>query len=49
MSKYSAEIKISACKEYLTGTLSHEDICKKYEISLYCRKNDSMIKEWVPY
>lgn len=49
MSKYSAEIKISACKEYLTRTISHEDICKKYGIPLYRRKNDSMIKEWLPY
>ncbi|HHU74161.1 MAG TPA: hypothetical protein GXZ28_05980 [Clostridiales bacterium] len=38
MSKYSAEIKISPCKEYLTGALSHEDICKKYEIPLHFKK-----------
>ena len=48
MSKYSSEIKIKACEEYLDGELSHQDICKKYGIKYNQRSHNSMItKRWI--
>ena len=48
MSKYSSEIKIKACEEYLFGELSHQDICKKYGIEYNQKKHNSMItKSWM--
>ena len=48
MSKYSPEIKIKACEDYLSGKLSHKEICMKYGIH-FCEKNYcSMINEWLP-
>lgn len=48
MSKYSSEIKIKACEEYLSGELSHQDICKKYGIEYNFKKHNSMItKSWI--
>ena len=48
MSKYSSEIKIKACEEYLSGELSHQDICKKYGIEYSQKSHNSMItKSWI--
>ena len=48
MPKYSSEIKIKACEEYLSGELSHQDICKKYGIEYSQRSHNSMItKSWI--
>ena len=32
MPKYTSEIKIKACENYLLGHLSHKEICTKYRI-----------------
>ena len=48
MSKYSSEIKIKACEDYLSGNLSHKDICMKYGIHFDEKKCKSMLNEWLP-
>ena len=48
MAKYSAETKIAACKDYLAGDLSHQEICKKYGITFNVNACKSMLNEWVP-
>ena len=48
MSKYSVELKIAACKDYLSGELSHREICNKYGIHFNTTKGTSMLNEWVP-
>ena len=48
MSKYSAELKIAACMDYLSGELSHREICKKYGIHFNTKKSISMLNEWIP-
>ena len=47
MSKYSPEIKIKACEEYLSGNLSHKEICMKYKIHFDEKKHKSMLNEWL--
>ena len=47
MSKYSPEIKIKACEEYLSGKLSHKEICMKYKIHFDEKKHKSMLNEWL--
>ena len=47
MSKYSKDLIIQACKEYLSGTLSHFDVCKKYEISYNSKNHTSLLNEWI--
>ena len=49
MSKYSAEIKIAACKDYLEGTIPHEEICKKYGIQYSKKSQSSKLTEWVRF
>ena len=34
MSKYSAKLKITACKEYLSGKFSNKEICEKYGMNI---------------
>ena len=48
MAKYTPETKISACKEYLEGKLSHQEICQKYGITFNKSACKSMINEWIP-
>lgn len=48
MSKYSAEIKLAACQEYLSGKLSHREICEKYGIYYNSKKRNSMLNQWMP-
>ena len=42
--KYTAEIKITAVREYLEGKGSHSDICKKFDIS-----STSMLRKWIKW
>ena len=48
MRKYSAEIKILACKEFISGKLTHREICEKYDICFYSKGCNSMINTWLP-
>jgi len=48
MSKYSSEIKIKACEDYLSGKLSHREICMKYGIHFREKDHHSMLNEWLP-
>ncbi len=48
MSKYSPEIKVKACEDYLSGKLTHREICKKYNIRFYEQSCGSMLNEWLP-
>jgi len=48
MSKYSPEIKIKACEDYLFEKLSHKEICMKYGIHFCEKKCTSMLNEWLP-
>ena len=47
MSKYSNEIKINACEDYIAGKLSHKEICIKYGIAYNEKKGTSMVYEWL--
>lgn len=48
MSKYPAELKIAACKDYLSGELTHREICEKYGIHFNSKKSQSVINIWIP-
>lgn len=39
---WSAEIKLSAVQEYLSGNFSLQDICKKYKIS-----SQTIVRKWI--
>ncbi len=41
MSKYSKELIIKACKDFVTGALSFDEICSKYRI------NRNSLQDWV--
>ena len=47
MSKYSTELIVRACKECLSGTLSHKEVCDKYGIT-YNHNHWSMLNKWIP-
>ncbi|MBP5266140.1 MAG: helix-turn-helix domain-containing protein [Lachnospiraceae bacterium] len=47
MAKYTVEIKIAACKEYLDGKLSHKEICQKYGISFNESNRSSILNDWI--
>ena len=47
MAKYTAEIKIAACKEFLDGKLSRREICQKYGISFTESSGSSILNEWI--
>lgn len=47
MAKYTAEIKIAACKEYSDGKLSHKEICQKYGISFNESNSSSILYDWI--
>lgn len=44
MSKYSEDVKIAVCKEYLEGTYSRKELCEKYGIHF---GRSSIIDEWI--
>ena len=44
---YSAEIKIKACEEYLSGNYTQQEICQKYDILYRKDSRSSVIMEWV--
>jgi transposase-like protein len=44
---YSAEIKIKACEEYLSGNYTQQEICQKYDILYRIDSRSSVIMEWV--
>ena len=47
MTKYSAELKIAACKDYLDGKLSAREICYKYGITFNGSNLPAKLYEWV--
>ena len=47
MSKYSAKLKITACKEYLLGKFSNKEICEKYGIYFNEKRHNSELSKWV--
>lgn len=47
MSKYSAELKIAACKDYLSGKLSEKEICEKYGIKFNVKNCRSELYKWI--
>lgn len=47
MSKYSAKLKVSACKDYLDGNLSRRDIYDKYGITHSKNSHFSLLDQWV--
>ena len=47
MAKYTAKIKIAACKEYFDGKLSRREICQKYGISFTESGGTSILDEWI--
>ena len=44
--KYSREVKINACKDYLSGKYTARDVCEKYGIYLYGNSSPSLTR-WV--
>lgn len=48
MSKYSAELKLAACKDYLSGKLRYREICEKYGIYYNSKNRHCMIDKWIP-
>lgn len=46
MSKYSKEIIIKICEEYLLGNSSKMELCNKYDIPY--KNGYSMIDDWIP-
>ena len=47
MSKYSASLKIAACKDYLDGELSRRDIYDKYGITYSKNSHFCLLDQWV--
>ena len=47
MSKYTSDIIIAACEDYLSGNLSHKEICLKYGIHYSGKRHGSMLDKWV--
>lgn len=48
MSKYSAEIKIAACQDYISGIFTRKEICEKYDIYYNTKNSMSMLNKWIP-
>ena len=46
MSKYSAELKIAACKDFLSGELSLAEVCEKYGIYYDAKECSSRLRKW---
>ena len=47
MLKYSAELKIAACQDYLSSGLTHKDVCEKYGIYYNTKKSTSVLSKWI--
>ena len=47
MSKYSAELKIVACEDYLSGKFSNREICEKYGIHFNEKRDASELNKWI--
>ncbi len=47
MSKYSTELKIAACRDYLEGNLSRQEIYDKYGINHGESSHYKMLERWV--
>ena len=47
MLKYSAELKIAACQDYLSSGLTHKDVCEKYGIYYNTKKSTSELSKWI--
>ncbi len=47
MSKYSAELKIAACKDFLSGALSFIEVCEKYGIHYDKKKGATELRKWI--
>lgn len=45
--KYSPELKVKACEEYLSGCYSMFDICNRYNIHYNHKKGISSIYDWL--
>lgn len=48
MPKYTPEIKIKACEDFLSGKLSRKEICMKYGIHFCEKGRNSVLNEWLP-
>ena len=46
MSKYTAELKIAACKDFLSRELSLAEVCEKYGIHYNPKKCSSELRSW---
>lgn len=44
--RYSADIKLLACRDYLSGEYSINDICTKYDIYI-SKKGNNPIWDWI--
>ena len=48
MSKYTAELKIAACKDFLSGELPLAEVCEKYKIHYDSKECSSALRKWIP-
>ena len=46
MSKYSAELKIAACEDFLSGELTLKEVCEKYGIHFNAKECSSKLRKW---
>lgn len=46
MSKYPAELKIAACKDFLSGEYSLKEVCEKYDIHFNEKECQSQLRHW---
>ena len=49
MSKYTAELKIVACKDFLSGDLSLAEVCEKYGIYYNSKERSSALRKWIAH
>ncbi|SFQ46121.1 hypothetical protein SAMN02910358_02450, partial [Lachnospiraceae bacterium XBB1006] len=47
MSKYTVDIIIAACEDYISSNLSHREICQKYGIYYNDKNHNSMLNKWI--
>ena len=47
MAKYSTELKIAACKDYLYNGLSNKEVCLKHGITYSSKNHNSILNIWV--
>ena len=46
MSKYTAELKVAACKDFLSGNFSLVEVCEKYGIHYNPKEYSSALRNW---